>query len=65
MSPGPDPRAGDVAEDPDESLDINVEEDVWPFASERFRNEWAPCLLRAHPHGSAGVYEDDDDPLVE
>ena len=47
MSPGPDPRADDVAADPDESLDINVEEDVWPFPSERFLHEWAPGVLQA------------------
>jgi alkylhydroperoxidase/carboxymuconolactone decarboxylase family protein YurZ len=39
MSPG--------AEDPDESFDINVEEDVWPFPSERFLHEWAPGVLQA------------------
>ena len=33
--------------DPDEPLDINVEEDVWPFPSERFLNEWAPGVLQA------------------
>ena len=55
MSPGPDPRAGDVAEDPDESLDINVEEDVWPFPSERFLHEWAPGVLQAQNAWMASI----------
>ena len=38
MSPGPEP---------DESLDIDVEEDVWPFPSELYLNEWAPGVLQA------------------
>src|SRR6202167_1181349 len=33
--------------EPDESFDINVEDDVWPFPSERFLNEWAPGVLQA------------------
>jgi alkylhydroperoxidase/carboxymuconolactone decarboxylase family protein YurZ len=33
--------------EPDESLDFDVEEDVWPFPSERFLQEWAPGVLQA------------------
>ena len=33
--------------DPDADLDVNVEEDVWPFPSEKFLHEWAPGLLQA------------------
>ncbi|MGO9854156.1 MAG: hypothetical protein ACLPYY_03815 [Acidimicrobiales bacterium] len=55
MCPGPDPRADDVAEDPDESLDINVEEDVWPFPSERFLHEWAPGVLQAQNAWMASI----------
>jgi alkylhydroperoxidase/carboxymuconolactone decarboxylase family protein YurZ len=55
MSPGPDPPAHDVAEDPDESLDINVEEDVWPFPSERFLHEWAPGVLQAQNAWMASI----------
>src|ERR1700722_2641081 len=33
--------------DPDERLDIDVNEDVWPFPSEKFLNEWAPGVLQA------------------
>ncbi len=41
--------------DPDESLDINVEEDVWPFPSERFLNEWAPGVLQAQNAWMASI----------
>jgi alkylhydroperoxidase/carboxymuconolactone decarboxylase family protein YurZ len=34
-------------EDADESLDYDVEEDMWPFPSERFLGEWAPGVLAA------------------
>ena len=34
-------------DDPDESLDIDVYEDTWPFPSETFLNEWAPAVLQA------------------
>jgi alkylhydroperoxidase/carboxymuconolactone decarboxylase family protein YurZ len=27
--------------------DVNVEEDVWPFPSEKFLHEWAPGVLQA------------------
>ena len=33
-------------EDPDEALDYDVEEDVWPFPSERLLGEWAPGVLQ-------------------
>src|ERR1700691_4878607 len=33
--------------EPDETFDINVEDDVWPFPSERFLHEWAPGVLQA------------------
>ncbi len=33
--------------EPDEQLDINTEDDVWPFLSERFLTEWAPGVLQA------------------
>jgi alkylhydroperoxidase/carboxymuconolactone decarboxylase family protein YurZ len=33
--------------EPDERLDFDVEEDVWPFPSERFLQEWAPGVLQA------------------
>jgi alkylhydroperoxidase/carboxymuconolactone decarboxylase family protein YurZ len=41
--------------DPDESLDIDVEEDVWPFPSERFLNEWAPGVLQAQNAWMASI----------
>src|SRR3984957_1813108 len=41
--------------DPDERLDINVEEDVWPFPSERFLNEWAPGVLQAQNAWMASI----------
>jgi alkylhydroperoxidase/carboxymuconolactone decarboxylase family protein YurZ len=46
VSPGPDP---------DESLDIDVEEDVWPFPSERFLNAWAPGVLQAQNAWMASI----------
>ena len=55
MSPGPDPRADDATADPDESLDIDVEEDVWPFPSERFLHEWAPGVLQAQNAWMASI----------
>ena len=44
---------GDV--DPDEGLDIDVEEDVWPFLSDRFLNEWAPGVLQAQNAWMASI----------
>jgi alkylhydroperoxidase/carboxymuconolactone decarboxylase family protein YurZ len=39
----------------DESLDIDVEEDVWPFPSETFLNEWAPGVLQAQNAWMASI----------
>ena len=47
MSPGP---AGDRDE-----VDINVEEDVWPFPSERYLHEWAPGVLQAQNAWMASI----------
>jgi alkylhydroperoxidase/carboxymuconolactone decarboxylase family protein YurZ len=44
-----------TTEDPDEALDVNVEEDVWPFPSERFLNEWAPGVLQAQNAWMASI----------
>src|SRR5580700_3015958 len=41
MSPSPPP------DDADADFDINIEEDVWPFPSEKFLHEWAPGVLQA------------------
>src|SRR5271156_1526841 len=30
-----------------EDLEFNMEEDVWPFPSEKFLHEWAPGVLQA------------------
>jgi alkylhydroperoxidase/carboxymuconolactone decarboxylase family protein YurZ len=43
------------SQDPDESLDYDVEEDVWPFPSERFLNEWAPGVLQAQNAWMASI----------
>jgi alkylhydroperoxidase/carboxymuconolactone decarboxylase family protein YurZ len=32
---------------PPDETDVGVNEDVWPFASEKFLNEWAPGVLQA------------------
>src|SRR5271154_2235796 len=50
-----DDHAMSPAEDPEESLDINVEDDVWPFPSERFLNEWAPGVLQAQNAWMASI----------
>jgi alkylhydroperoxidase/carboxymuconolactone decarboxylase family protein YurZ len=42
-------------DDPDEGLDIDVEQDVWPFPSERFLNEWAPSVLHAQNAWMASI----------
>jgi alkylhydroperoxidase/carboxymuconolactone decarboxylase family protein YurZ len=41
--------------DPDESLDIDVEADVWPFPSETFLTEWAPAMLQAQNAWMASI----------
>ena len=46
MSPGPEP---------DDPSDINVEEDVWPFPSDRFLHEWAPGVLQAQNAWMASI----------
>jgi len=47
------PDAG--REDPDDFLDIDVEEDVWPFPSETFLHEWAPGVLQAQNAWMASI----------
>jgi alkylhydroperoxidase/carboxymuconolactone decarboxylase family protein YurZ len=49
MSPGDDRK------DPDESLDIDMEADVWPFPSETFLAEWAPAVLQAQNAWMASI----------
>src|SRR6204780_1383614 len=44
-----------IAGEPDESLDIDVEEDVWPFPSERFLKELAPGVLQAQNAWMASI----------
>jgi alkylhydroperoxidase/carboxymuconolactone decarboxylase family protein YurZ len=34
-------------DDLDDLLDINVEEEVWPFPSEKFLHQWAPGVVQA------------------
>jgi alkylhydroperoxidase/carboxymuconolactone decarboxylase family protein YurZ len=46
---------GDDRNDPDESLDIDVEADVWPFPSETFLTEWAPAMLQAQNAWMASI----------
>jgi alkylhydroperoxidase/carboxymuconolactone decarboxylase family protein YurZ len=46
---------GDERNDPDESLDIDVEADVWPFPSETFLGEWAPAVLQAQNAWMASI----------
>jgi alkylhydroperoxidase/carboxymuconolactone decarboxylase family protein YurZ len=41
--------------DPDETFDINVEDDVWPFPSERFLHELAPGVLQAQNAWMASI----------
>jgi alkylhydroperoxidase/carboxymuconolactone decarboxylase family protein YurZ len=41
--------------DPDDLLDVNVEDDVWPFPSERFLTEWAPGVLQAQNAWMASI----------
>ncbi len=48
MTTGPEPDA-------DDPFDINVEEDVWPFPSERFLTEWAPNVLQAQNAWMASI----------
>jgi alkylhydroperoxidase/carboxymuconolactone decarboxylase family protein YurZ len=41
--------------EPDEDFDINVEDDVWPFPSERFLQELAPGVLQAQNAWMASI----------
>jgi alkylhydroperoxidase/carboxymuconolactone decarboxylase family protein YurZ len=41
--------------DHDDTLDVNVEDDVWPFPSERFLAEWAPGVLQAQNAWMASI----------
>jgi len=49
MSPGTE------REDPDEAFDFDVEEDVWPFPSEKFLHQWAPGVLQAQNAWMASI----------
>ncbi len=42
-------------DEPEESLDYDVEEDVWPFPSEKFLHEWAPSVLQAQNAWMASI----------
>ena len=44
-----------TAAEPDETFDINVEDDVWPFPSERFLQESAPGVLQAQNAWMASI----------
>jgi len=46
---------GDDRIDPDESLDIDMEADTWPFPSETFLTEWAPAVLQAQNAWMASI----------
>jgi alkylhydroperoxidase/carboxymuconolactone decarboxylase family protein YurZ len=41
--------------DPEDPLDVNVQDDVWPFPSERFLAEWAPGVLQAQNAWMASI----------
>ena len=41
--------------DPDDEFDINVEDDVWPFPTDRFLHEWAPGVLQAQNAWMASI----------
>jgi alkylhydroperoxidase/carboxymuconolactone decarboxylase family protein YurZ len=47
--------SGARGRDPDDFLDIDVEEDVWPFPSETFLHEWAPGMLQAQNAWMASI----------
>jgi alkylhydroperoxidase/carboxymuconolactone decarboxylase family protein YurZ len=53
--PPDDDAAAPAEADPDEGLDIDVEQDVWPFLSDRFLNEWAPGVLQAQNAWMASI----------
>src|SRR5271156_6898722 len=39
-----------------EDLEFNMEEDVWPFPSEKFLHEWAPGVLQAQNAWMSSIY---------
>jgi alkylhydroperoxidase/carboxymuconolactone decarboxylase family protein YurZ len=39
----------------EEELDIDINEDVWPFPSEKFLHEWAPGVLQAQNAWMASI----------
>ncbi|HEX3795403.1 MAG TPA: carboxymuconolactone decarboxylase family protein [Acidimicrobiales bacterium] len=39
----------------DHDADININEDVWPFPSEKFLHEWAPGVLQAQNAWMASI----------
>ncbi len=41
--------------DPDDEFDINVEDDVWPFPSDRFLHQLAPGVLQAQNAWMASI----------
>jgi len=49
----PDPTPPDGADDG--ALDINTDDDVWPFPSEKFLHEWAPGVLQAQNAWMASI----------
>ncbi len=57
--PGAAPRRYDddamTTAEHDETFDINVEEDVWPFPSERFLHDLAPGVLQAQNAWMASI----------
>jgi alkylhydroperoxidase/carboxymuconolactone decarboxylase family protein YurZ len=40
---------------PPEETDIDINEDVWPFPSEKFLHEWAPGVLQAQNAWMASI----------
>src|ERR1700692_5019289 len=40
---------------PPEDGDVDLNEDVWPFPSEKFLHEWAPGVLQAQNAGRASI----------
>ena len=41
--------------EPEDEHDLNVEDDVWPFPSETFLQEWAPGVLQAQNAWMASI----------
>ncbi|HVA09016.1 MAG TPA: carboxymuconolactone decarboxylase family protein [Acidimicrobiales bacterium] len=50
MSPAPHDDA-----DADADLVFNIDEEIWPFPSERFLHEWAPGVLQAQNAWMASI----------